>query len=73
MGYSKLRYEDIVEHPEVWLGKDGMVLPAWADEIASLDYDGVWAVDFYTDLFGEHLEPSRMPEDYQTGEFDDIC
>lgn len=73
MGYSKLRYEDIVEHPEVWLGKDGMVLPAWADEIASLDYDGVWAVDFYTDLFGEHLEPSRMPEDYQTGEYGAIA
>lgn len=25
------------------------------------------------DVFGEHLEPSRMPEDYQTGEYGAIA
>lgn len=73
MGYSKLSYDDMVEHPEVWRSDKGLVPPAWAEEISELGYKGVWAVDFYNDVFGEHLEPSRMPEDYQTGEYGAIA
>ena len=71
MGYSKLSYDDMVEHPEIWRIEKELVSPAWAEEISELGYKGVWAVDFYNDVFGEHLEPSRMPEDYQT-HFDSI-
>ena len=68
MGYSKVSYDDLVEHPEVWRSEKGLTSPAWAKEISELGYNGVWAVDFYADVFGAHLEPSRMPEDYQTGD-----
>ena len=60
MGYSKLSYDDMVEHPEIWRIEKELVSPAWAEEISELGYKGVWAVDFYNDVFGEHLEPSRM-------------
>ena len=73
MGYSKLSYDDIIEHPEVWRDEKELVSPAWAEEISELGYKGVWAVDFYNDVFGGHLETSRMPEDYQTGEYGAIA
>lgn len=73
VGYSKLSYDDMVEHPEIWRIEKELVSPAWAEEISELGYKGVWAVDFYNDVFGEHLEPSRMPEDYQTGEYGAIA
>ena len=73
MGYSKLSYDDLVEYPEVWRSEKGLTSPAWAKEISELGYNGVWAVDFYADVFGAHLEPSRMPEDYQTGEYGAIA
>lgn len=69
MGYSKLAFEDMGEHPEVWLGEHSLTFPNWAQELSALGHKGVWAVDFYEDLFGGHLEPSRIPEDYQTGEY----
>ena len=47
MGYSKLSYDDLVEHPEVWRSEKGLTSPAWAKEISELGYNGVWAVDFY--------------------------
>lgn len=73
MGYSKLSYDDIIENPEVWRDEEGIISPLWAEEISALGYKGVWAVDFYNDVFGEHLEPSRIPEDYQTGEYGAIA
>lgn len=55
MGYSKLSYDDIIEHPEVWRDEKELVSPAWAEEISELGYKGVWAVDFYNDVFGGHF------------------
>ena len=36
MGYSKLSYGDIIEHPEVWRSEKGLTSPAWAKEISEL-------------------------------------
>lgn len=69
MGSSKVTYEDMVSHPEIW----GTKLPKWADELASRGYKGVCAVDFYGDIFGEDLEEERMPEDYRRGEYAGIA
>lgn len=69
MGYSKLYYELFVEHPDRWV----FGLPKWAEELSAKGFSGVSAVDFYDDIFGEDLEVSRMPEDYQTGEYGGIA
>lgn len=34
MGYSKLSYDDMVEHPEIWKSEKGLVSPSWAEEIS---------------------------------------
>ena len=69
MGYSKLTYEECITHPEVY----GTDLPKCAQQIAAKGYQGVSAVDFYDDIFGEDLEEERMPEDYRTGEYAGIA
>ena len=69
MGYSKLTYDDWVEHPGVW----GFAPPKWASNFSSKGYKSISAIDFYDDIFGEDLEVSRMPEDYQTGEYAGIA
>lgn len=69
MGYSKLTYENFVAHPEVW----GFEPPKWANELSSKGYQGVCAIDFYDDIFGDDLEVSRMPEDYVIGEYAGIA
>ena len=69
MGYSKLTYEEYIIHPEVY----GIDLPKCAQQIAAKGYQGVSAVDFYDDIFGEDLEEERMPEDYRTGEYAGIA
>ena len=69
MGYSKLTYEEYLEHPEVY----GTDIPKHADWIAEKGYRGISAVDFYDDVFGEDLEEKRMPEDYKTGEYAGIA
>lgn len=69
MGSSRVTYEDMVSHPEIW----GTKLPKWADELAARGYKGVCAVDFYGDIFGEDLEEERMPEDYRRGEYAGIA
>lgn len=65
MGYSKLTYEEYVEHPEVW----NVEPPKWAKELSEKGYPGVSAIDFYDDIFGEDLEEERLPEDYVRGEY----
>jgi hypothetical protein len=69
MGYSKLTYEQYVEHPDVW----GVELPKWAKELSAKGYTGVSAIDFYDDVFGEDLEEECLPEDYKTGEYAGIA
>lgn len=69
MGHSKLTYEEWIEHPDVW----GIVPPKWATELSNKGYVGRCAIDFYDDIFGDDLEVSRMPEDYQTGEYAGIA
>lgn len=69
MGSSRVTYEDMVSHPEIW----GTKLPKWADELAARGYKGVCAVDFYGDIFGEDLEEERLPEDYKHGEYAGIA
>lgn len=65
MGYSKLTYEEYIDNPDVWQFDK----PKWVDELGSKGYKGVSAIDFYDDIFGEDLEVSRVPEDYQSGEY----
>lgn len=65
MGMSKLRYEDIEQHPDIY----NFPLPKWAFELAQKGYKGVSAVDFYDDIFMDDLAEQRMPEDYRTGEY----
>lgn len=69
MGYSKLTYEEYIEHPERW----GVELPFWATELSDRGYSGVSAIDFYDDIFGEDLEEERLPEDYVRGEYAGIA
>lgn len=69
MGYSKLTYDAWIKHPEVW----GFAPPKWASELSAKGYKSICAIDFYDDIFGEDLEVSRMPEDYQTGEYAGIA
>ena len=56
MGYSKLTYEEYIEHPEVW----GISIPKWANELSAKGYKGISAIDFYDDIFGDDLEEERM-------------
>ena len=73
MGYSKLTYDDFQDNIDYWVGTKGLLLPRWADEIAGYG-DSVSAIDFYEDVFKSgDLEPSRVPEDYQTGEYGAIA
>ena len=69
MGYSKLTYEEYIEHPEQW----GTELPLWAKELSEMGYPGVSAIDFYDDIFGEDLEEERLPEEYVRGEYAGIA
>lgn len=69
MGYSKVRYEDIEEHPEAY----GAILPKWAVELSEKGYEGVCAIDFYDDLFMDDLAEQKLPEDYVTGEYTAIA
>lgn len=73
MGYTKLKFDDYVEHLEYWYGEQGVELPSWARELAARGYPSVCAIDFYDDLFGEDLAPERMPEDYRAGEYSAIA
>lgn len=65
MGFSKLRYEDIEADFDVY----GDVLPKWSRELSAKGYNGVCAIDFYDDLFGDDLAEQRVPEDYRSGEY----
>ena len=69
MGYSKLSYDEYFSNLDYWSGQLKIELPQWANELAAYGYNSVSALDFYNDIFGEDLEPSRMPEDYRTGEY----
>ena len=69
MGYSKLTYEEYIEHPEQW----GTEFPLWAKELSEMGYSGVSAIDFYDDIFGEDLEEERLPEEYVRGEYAGIA
>lgn len=69
MGYPKLTFDDYIENVDYWYGELGVELPSWAPELSAKGFPSVSALDFYYDLFGEDLEPQRMPEDYRTGEY----
>lgn len=69
MGYSKLTYEEYIANPDIW----GISSPKWASELSSKGFKGICAIDFYDDVFGDDLEVSRMPEDYQSGEYAGIA
>lgn len=69
--YTRLTYTDLVEHPEFWT--DTVDVPNWASELYDRGLEPVSAVDFYDDVFGQDLEPHRLPEDYRTGEYGAIA
>lgn len=73
VGYTKLDYDDYVDNIEYWLGDRGVACPLWAKEISDKGYRSVCALDFYDDIFGDDLEPQRMPEDYRSGEYGGIA
>lgn len=73
MGYSKLYYEDYIDNVDYWYFSLGVKLPKWADAVSRHGGKGISALDFYGMLFEEDLEPSRMPEDYRTGEYGAIA
>ena len=56
MGYSKLSYDDIIGHPEVWRDEKELVSPAWAEEISELGYKGVWAKEDGFPEMAEEME-----------------
>ena len=58
MGLSKIKYEDIEEHPEVY----NAPLPKWSRELAEKGYKGICAIDFYDDIFGDDLEEAGKTE-----------
>lgn len=72
MGNSKLTYESYMSDIEYWI-EQGVGLPLWATELSDKGYEGICAIDFYDDIFGEDLEEHRMPEDYRTGEYGAIA
>ena len=69
MGYTKLTFDDYMENIDYWYGERGVELPKWAQELSDRGYRSVSAIDFYDDIFGEDLEPERLPEDYRAGEY----
>lgn len=71
MGYSALSYADYQDNIDYWKGDLGVELPKWADELSR--FPSVSAYDFYDAIFGVDLEPARLPEDYQTGEYGAIA
>ena len=71
MGYCKLTYDGYMERIDYWMSQ-GVEMPHWADELSAKGFESVCAIDFYDDLFGEDLEPHRLPEDYRTGEYGGI-
>lgn len=73
MGNSKISYDDYINDIDYWLWNKGIELPLWANELAERDYPSVCAIDFYDDIFGDDLEPERMPEDYRAGEYAGIA
>ena len=73
MGACKLTYENYMENIDYWLGEKKVKLPLWANELADYGFRSVSAIDFYDDIFGEDLEPSRLPEDYKSGEYGGIA
>lgn len=73
MGDSKLTYDSYMDDIDYWLGTRRIELPLWAKELSSMGYQSVCAIDFYDDIFGEDLEPHRMPEDYRSGEYGGIA
>lgn len=73
MGYTKLTYDAYVENVGYWYGDLGVDLPSWAAELSGKGYTSVSAIDFYDDIFGEDLEPQRIPEDYRSGEYGGIA
>ena len=73
MGYLDLFYEDYCANIDYWKGEQGVELPLWASNLAEKGFKGVSAVDFYNDIFGEDLEPHRLPEDYRSGEYGAIA
>ena len=73
MGYSNLHYDEYMENIDYWQGDLQIELPKWATELSEKGFNSVSALDFYNDIFGEDLEPARMPEDYRTGEYGAIA
>lgn len=69
LGYSKLTYEEYENNIDFWFGEKGIELPKWAPEVSEHGGKGISALDFYDMIFENDLEPSRMPEDYQKGEY----
>ena len=72
MGYPKLTYDDYIENIDYWKAQ-GVELPKWSFELSERGFQSVSAIDFYDDIFGDDLEPSRMPEDYRSGEYGAIA
>lgn len=72
MGYLDLTFEDYEEHIDHWNGVRCVALPAFAWELGKR-FRGVSAREFYEDLFGDFLEPSRARDDYKTGEYGAIA
>ena len=71
--YSKLDFNTYTQNIDFWKETMGIELPNWAEELDTMGFEPISAVDFYDDIFGLDLEPSRMPEDYQTGEYGAIA
>ena len=72
MGFSKLDYDQYLNDQDFWKEDLGIELPNWSYEISEYG-KATSALDFYDDIFGEDLEPERMPEDYRTGEYGAIA
>lgn len=72
MGYLDLTFEEYMEHIDYWNGERCVALPAFAWELGKR-YKGVSAREFYEDLFGDFLEPTRARDDYKTGEYGAIA
>ena len=69
MSYSHLNYQEYIENIDYWFGTFHVLPPRWAQRLDELGYESISALDFYDDLFGEDLEPHRLPKDYQTGDY----
>lgn len=71
--FSKLDFNIYTQNIDFWKETMEVELPNWAEELDTMGFEPISAVDFYDDIFGLDLEPSRMPEDYQTGEYGAIA